>query len=88
MAAMAKKVKKAKVPVFDAQSFLNSAGVARRIVEYRDSQKVYSQGDPATSVMYVQAGGVKLTFVSNGLRPAYVAWSSRLGARREKCRIG
>jgi hypothetical protein len=44
MAAMAKKLKKAKVPVFDAQSFLNSAGVARRIVEYRDSQKVYSQG--------------------------------------------
>jgi CRP-like cAMP-binding protein len=46
---------------FDAQAFLDSAGVARKAVEYRSSQKVYSQGDPATSVMYVQKGGVKLS---------------------------
>ena len=61
---MAKKLKNVKLPVFDAQAFLDSAGVARKIVEYRSSQKVYSQGGPATSVMYVQKGGVKLTVVS------------------------
>ena len=44
---------------FDTQAFLNSAGVARKIVEYRKLQKIFSQGDPATKVMYVQEGGVK-----------------------------
>ncbi|HXM93562.1 MAG TPA: hypothetical protein VOA64_04795, partial [Candidatus Dormibacteraeota bacterium] len=39
---------------FDAQAFLDSAGVARKIVQYRRSQKIYSQGDPASSVMYIQ----------------------------------
>jgi CRP/FNR family transcriptional regulator, cyclic AMP receptor protein len=61
---MVKKLKKVKVPVFDVQAFLDSAGVARRVVEYRNSQKVYFQGDPATSVMYVQKGGVKLSIVN------------------------
>jgi len=33
-------------------------------VEYRRSQKIYSQGEPATSVMYIQNGGVKLSVVN------------------------
>jgi len=49
---------------FDSQAFLDSAGVARRVKEYRRSQKIYSQGDPATSVMYVQKGGVKLSVLN------------------------
>jgi CRP/FNR family transcriptional regulator, cyclic AMP receptor protein len=49
---------------FNTQSFLDSAGVARRVVEYRRSQKFYSQGDPATSVLYIQKGGVKLSVVN------------------------
>ena len=73
MEAMAKKLKKAKEPVFDPQAFLDSAGVARRIVEFRGSQKVYSQGDPATSVMYVQKGGVKLSVVNEVGKEAVVA---------------
>ena len=49
---------------FDAQAFLDSAGAARRVVEYRRSQKIYSQGEPATGVMYIQNGGVKLSVVN------------------------
>src|SRR5206468_1927623 len=49
---------------FDAQAFLDSAGAARRVVENRRSQKIYSQGEPATSVMYIQNGGVKLSVVN------------------------
>jgi CRP/FNR family cyclic AMP-dependent transcriptional regulator len=49
---------------FDAQDFLDSVGVARKVVQYRKSQKIYSQGDAATSVMYIQEGGVKLSVVS------------------------
>src|ERR1700676_4979892 len=58
---------------FDAQAFLDSAGVARKVVEYRKSQKMYSQGDPATSVMYIQEGGVKLTVVNEVGKEAVVA---------------
>src|SRR5882672_3160169 len=58
---------------FDAQAFLDSAGVARRVVEYRRSQKIYSQGDLATSVMYVQKGGVTLSVVNESGKEGVVA---------------
>src|SRR6202140_3703487 len=58
---------------FDAQAFLDSAGVARRVVEYRGSQKIYSQGDAAKSVMYVQKGGVKLSVVNEVGKEAVLA---------------
>ena len=72
-AAMVKESKNVKAPVFDAQAFLDSASVARKIVTYRNSQKIYSQGNPATSVMYVQKGGVKLSVVNEGGKEAVVA---------------
>jgi CRP-like cAMP-binding protein len=58
---------------FDAQAFLNSAGVARKIVEYRKLQKIFSQGDPATGVMYVQQGSVKLSVVNEVGKEAVLA---------------
>jgi CRP/FNR family transcriptional regulator, cyclic AMP receptor protein len=58
---------------FDAQAFLDSAGVARKVVEYRRSEKIYSQGDPATSVMYIQKGGVKLSVVNEVGKEAVLA---------------
>src|ERR1700674_3970399 len=70
---MAKELKNTKVPVFDAQAFLDSAGVARKVVEYRRSQKIYSQGDPATSVIYIQKGGVKLSVVNEVGKEAVLA---------------
>ncbi len=57
---------------FDAQAFLDSAGVARRVVEYRRSKKIYSQGDPATSVMYIQKGSIKLSVINESGREAVV----------------
>jgi CRP/FNR family cyclic AMP-dependent transcriptional regulator len=47
--------------------------LARRIVEYRKSQKVYAQGDPATSVLYIQKGGIKLSVVNEVGKEAVVA---------------
>jgi len=57
---------------FHAQDFLDSAGVSRKIVQYRRSQKIYSQGDPASCVMYIQNGGVKLTVVNEVGKEAVV----------------
>src|SRR5712664_2966876 len=58
---------------FDVQAFLDSGGVARKVVEYGRSEKIYSQGDPATSVMYVQKGGAKLSVVNESGKEAVVA---------------
>ena len=58
---------------FDVQDFLDSAGVARTIIEYRKSQVLYSQGDPAASVLYIQKGAVKISVVNEVGREAVVA---------------
>jgi CRP/FNR family cyclic AMP-dependent transcriptional regulator len=58
---------------FDVQAFLHSTGVARKVVLFRRSQKIYSQADPATSVMYIQEGGVKLSVVNEVGKEAVVA---------------
>ena len=61
---MVKNIKNVKAPGFDVEAFLDSAGVARKVVGYRRSQKIYTQGDPATSVIYIQNGGVKISVVN------------------------
>jgi CRP/FNR family transcriptional regulator, cyclic AMP receptor protein len=58
---------------FNAQAFLDSAGVARKIVEYRKSQKIYSQGDSAKNILYIQNGRIKLSVVNEVGKEAIVA---------------
>ena len=58
---------------FDAQAFLDSAGVERRIVEFRRAEPIYSQGDSCDAVLYIQAGNVKLSVLSTTGREAVVA---------------
>jgi CRP/FNR family cyclic AMP-dependent transcriptional regulator len=62
-----------KKPAFDAQTFLDSAGVARRVVEFRRAETIYSQGDPARHVIYIQKGGVQLSVISSTGKQAVVA---------------
>jgi len=73
MAASAARVKKNKNRAFDAQAFLDSAGVARRIVEFPRKATIYAQGDPAKTVMYIQQGGVRLSVVNGMGKEAVVA---------------
>jgi len=58
---------------FNAQAFLDPVGIPRRIAKYRRSQKIHSQGDPATDVLYIQQGGVKLSVVNPFGKEAVVA---------------
>ena len=58
---------------FDAQVFLQSVGASRRVEEFRNKQAIFSQGEAADSVMYVQKGSVKLTVVNEGGKEAVVA---------------
>jgi CRP/FNR family cyclic AMP-dependent transcriptional regulator len=58
---------------FDLRIFLDTAGVARRVKEFKRGELVYSQGDAAHNVMYLQEGGVKLTVISEAGKEAVVA---------------
>jgi CRP/FNR family transcriptional regulator, cyclic AMP receptor protein len=58
---------------FNAQAFLQSTGAARTVAEYRRSQRIYSQGDIASNVMYIEKGGVKLSVVNETGKEAVVA---------------
>ena len=50
---MVKKLKNAKVPIFDAQAFLDSAGLGRKVAKFRGKETVFAQDDPAKDVMYI-----------------------------------
>jgi CRP/FNR family transcriptional regulator, cyclic AMP receptor protein len=58
---------------FDAQAFLDSAGVARKVTEFAKKQAIFSQGDPAKNVFYIQKGGVRLSVVNQIGKEAVVA---------------
>jgi CRP/FNR family cyclic AMP-dependent transcriptional regulator len=66
------KIKLKEKHAFNVQAFLDSAGASRKIVAYRRSQKICAQGDPATCVMYIQNGGVKLSVVNEVGKEAVV----------------
>ena len=58
---------------FDPQLLLNRLGTAKTVHQYRDKQAVFSQGDPADAVFYIQKGRVKLTVVSKRGKEAVIA---------------
>jgi CRP/FNR family transcriptional regulator, cyclic AMP receptor protein len=60
-------------PQFDPKLFLAKVGVGRSIGKYRKDQTVFSQGDPADAVFYIQSGKAKVTVVSEQGKEAVVA---------------
>jgi len=59
-------------PEFDAEAFLASAGLGRRIVQLAPKRTFFSQGDPADSIFYLQKGRAKVTIVSQGGKEATI----------------
>src|SRR6476646_6028589 len=66
----------AKAPPFNAQAFLDSAGVAKTIVQYGRGDTIFTQGDTCEHVMYIQTGGIKLSVLSKTGKEAVVAMLS------------
>src|ERR1700721_1712489 len=64
--------RKAKLP-FDPKEFLSKVNGRQRTSDYLKDQIVFSQGDPADAVFYIQSGKVKLTVVSEQGKEAVVA---------------
>jgi len=55
------------------QLFLDSTGLGRTVDKFLGKETVFTQGDPAKTVMYIQNGGVKLTVVNEVGKEAIVA---------------
>jgi len=67
------KIMSRKKDAFDAQAFLDSAGLSRKVRQFKRAEIVFSQGAAAESVMYIQEGGVKITAVSASGKEAIIA---------------
>jgi CRP-like cAMP-binding protein len=73
---------------FDPQAFLDTAGVSRKVAEYRRGETVYAQGDKADTVLYVQKGGVKLSVVNAAGKEAVLAMFGPTDFFGEGCMAG
>ena len=60
-------------PEFDIATYLAHAGLGRRIVQVEPKQAIFSQGDPADSIFYLQSGRAKITVVSQTGKEATIA---------------
>jgi len=58
---------------FNVETFLATVEVGRTISNYRKHQKIFSQGDSADSVFYIQEGKVKVCVVCERGKEAVVA---------------
>ena len=59
--------------VFDPKAFLATVGEGRSVTKSREGEVVFSQGDPADALFYVQRGKVKVTTLSSQGKEAVVA---------------
>src|ERR1700709_342414 len=73
---------------FNAQKFLDSAGIAKKVVNYRRAEVIFTQGDPCEHVLYIQKGSVKLSVLSKTGREAVVAMLGRGEFFGEGCLAG
>jgi CRP-like cAMP-binding protein len=60
------------------KEFLSKVNGGRAVSDYRKDQIVYTQGEPADSVFYIQSGKVKKTVLSDHGKEAVVARRPRL----------
>lgn len=58
---------------FELQDFLNKVGAGRTMASYQANARIFSQGDVADSVFFIQKGKVKLTVVSEQGKEAVLA---------------
>ena len=73
---------------FDPSAFLTKASTGRSVSAYRKTQVVFTQGDPADAVFYIEKGQIKLTVVSERGKTAVVALLGRGDFFGEGCLAG
>ena len=74
--------------VFNPKTFLSKVGRGKTIVNFEKNATIFSQGDAADAVFYVQDGKVKLTVVSQQGKEAVIAILDRASFFGEACLAG
>ena len=77
-----------RAPAFNPQTFLSKVGNGKTSLTPLKKQVLYSQGDVADAVFYIQGGKVKLTVVSQQGREAVVAILEQGSFLGESCLAG
>ena len=77
-----------RTPLFDPHTFLSEVGRGRKILPLPNKRRIFSQGDAADSVFYIQTGKVKLTVVSQQGKEAVVAILEQGAFFGEACLAG
>lgn len=77
-----------KTKPFSVGEFLSTINGERRVTEYRKNQKIFSQGDTADAVYYVQQGQVKVCVISEQGKEAVVALHGKGDFFGEGCLTG
>jgi CRP-like cAMP-binding protein len=77
-----------RTPAFNPQTFLSKVGSGKTSLTSPKKQALYSQGDAADAVFYIQAGKVKLTVVSRQGKEAVIAILEQGSFFGESCLAG
>jgi CRP/FNR family transcriptional regulator, cyclic AMP receptor protein len=81
------RAKKKKRP-FNVNLFLQRANGGTTVTSYREKEKIFSQGDPADAVFYIQEGKVKVCVISELGKEAVVALHGKGDFFGEGCLTG
>jgi CRP/FNR family transcriptional regulator, cyclic AMP receptor protein len=79
---------RAKKTPFNVEAFLSSAAGGRSVSKLPNDHKVFSQGDTADAVFYIQKGRVKVSLISERGKEAVVALHGKGDFFGEGCLIG
>jgi CRP-like cAMP-binding protein len=70
---------------FDPKKFIATIGDGRKVVAFPKKQTIFTQGEAADSVFYIQAGKVRLTVISEiGKEATLAACGASLDSGTEK----
>jgi CRP/FNR family cyclic AMP-dependent transcriptional regulator len=81
------RARKKKQP-FNVSFFLGRADGGKTMTSYRKNEKIFSQGDPADAVFYIQEGKVKVCVISEAGKEAVVALHGKGDFFGEGCLTG
>jgi CRP/FNR family cyclic AMP-dependent transcriptional regulator len=73
---------------FDPHTFLAKVGTGRTLVAYQEQRPIFTQGEAADAVFYIQDGKVKLTVVSEQGKEAVIALLAAQAFFGEGCLAG
>src|SRR5258708_39915157 len=73
---------------FNVKTFLTPVDGGKKVSTYQAKQRIYSQGDPADSVFYIQEGKIKVCVISELGKEAVVALQKKGDFFGEGCLTG